>query len=64
VAPAIVPRGTAIRTEKTSVVRARDAVGSRRCRMRSVTGIFEKIEIPRSPFRREPAQMKNWVTKG
>lgn len=34
------------------VVSASEAVGSRGCKIRSVTGMFEKIDRPRSPLRR------------
>lgn len=39
-------------------------VGSTRDNMASLTGMFRKIDWPRSPLAIRPSQAKNWVFKG
>ena len=56
--------GTASTTAMTSVVTDRTRVGSSRCRISRLTGSWEKMEMPSSPWRICPTQATNWTGSG
>lgn len=55
-AAAITPMETAVIMDRISVVIISEKVGSRRCRISSVTGLREKLDTPRSPLSSPPIQ--------
>ena len=61
---ATVPSGSATAIEKTIVVRASSIVGSMRWPISVVTGLPEKIEVPRSPCISDQTQVKNCTASG
>ena len=61
---AMTPIGTATRMAKMMVAVASASVGSSRWPISLVTGRLEKIEVPRSPDRTAPTQLKNWTWSG
>ena len=61
---ASVPSGIATAIAIAIVTSAIESVGSIRCASSSVTGTWVKIDVPRSPCARRPAQSANWRQSG